>query len=148
MLLYERAAFSKLRPRKLAMYSFRLIAAISFVILCSGKSALAGEVAYCSDIWDDDSGGNYGNIIACGITDVSYVSWKYHDASVETWLTSPSGVRTFDTASGEPYETYKMITVSLFVNFDSPEAGSYSVQSYHFSVCPQTSWGTARRIIS
>jgi hypothetical protein len=103
-----------------------LVAAVIFIVLCSDKSVLAAEVVYCSDMWDDDSGSSYGNVIACGITDVSYAYWKYHDASVEIWLRSPSGVTVFDTAGGEPYDTYQMLTVSLFANFDSPETGFYS----------------------
>jgi hypothetical protein len=141
MRLFTTVTLTRSHPITLLCYGFRLVAAVIFIVLCSDKSVLAAEVVYCSDIWDDYSDSSYGNVIACGITDVSYSYWKYHDASVEIWLRSPSGVTVFDTAGGEPYDTYQMLTVSLPANFDSPKTGFYSEEAYHFSVCPSVSWG-------
>lgn len=75
------ALLSKLQQKTLNSYSLRLIPILAFIGLGSVQSASAGSVVSYSDIWDDDSGGGWGNVIACSITDVSYLSWKYHDAT-------------------------------------------------------------------
>lgn len=153
--------FMQQRQDSLASISLRLFALIIFVSLFAASAESVKAVSCYSDSWMDDSGsepadGVYDEgqmiyepyVVGCGVTHFYYYE-PYHDAEVDTTITSPDGrsstVSGFDDPGGYKQAFNARAEAILpMVNYNAStfDVGDYLVSSHHYSECPVTDFGT------
>lgn len=90
-----------------------------------------------------------GYTVGSGVTQMPYYA-PYHDAWVDTTITSPNGrtitVTGFDDAGGykQSFNAHAETTLA----FDWDDVGNYTVTSDHYSDCPLTNFGSTSLGIS
>jgi len=112
-------------------------------------------VACYTDSWGDDSGVPEGTIydegdvrngpyiIGSGVTHMEYFE-PYHEASVVTTLTSPSGqqITGYDSDWWGYYKQSFTARAEVELLWNSNEVGTYTLNSEHLSYCPETNFGS------
>ncbi|MFN2454089.1 MAG: hypothetical protein ABR577_07690 [Pyrinomonadaceae bacterium] len=140
--------FIQQRQDSLASISLRLFALIIFVSLFAASPESVKAVSCYSDLWIDDSAAedvdDVGtvSIVGCGVTSFGYYE-PYHDAIVETTITSPNGRSSTaiadDNAGG--YKQSFNARAEALLAWDWNDMGDYIVNSRHYSECPITEFG-------
>jgi len=149
-------AFEKLNIRKKRSNS-KIVAFSVFVTVMFACLFLLQERTYAvacyTDTWADDSGvseqvyfegeeidGPY--IVGSGVTHMEYFE-PYHEASVVTTLTSPSGqqITGYDSDWWGYYKQSFTARAEVELLWNANEVGTYTINSEHFSYCPETNFG-------
>lgn len=114
-------------------------------------------VACYTDSWGDDSGVPEGMIydegdtrdgpyiVGSGVTHMEYFE-PYHEASVATTLTSPSGqqITGYDSDWWGYYKQSFTARAEVELLWNANEVGTYTINSEHFSYCPETNFGSTQ----
>jgi hypothetical protein len=149
--------FEKLNIRKKRSNS-KIVAFSVFVTVMFACLFLLQERTYAvacyTDTWADDSGvseqvyfegeeidGPY--IVGSGVTHIEYFE-PYHEASVVTTLTSPSGQQTtaYDSEWWGYYKQPFTARAEVELLWNENEVGTYTINSEHSSYCPEANFGS------
>lgn len=157
MLPNSTTKFAQCRQGSISAMSLRLFVALIFVSFFAVSSGTVRAVSCYSDSWVDDSGVADGVIyeegdarsgpfvVGCGVTQMYYNSrWsEFHEAEVDTTITSPNGRSITVTGEGEGGASNGTFSARAEAPllWDWNDLGDYTVTSHHYSECPVADFG-------